>query len=107
MNAQTQTRSAPAWKSYLPIVDQTFRGATPDERRLRCRIMVMRDQANAARHKAVAWHADQALSTVEQLGLAYAMSSVSLDQLNAVRENMALLFQVAASLNVRCPEGSA
>lgn len=68
------------------------------DRENRCRMMHARDVANFTRHKVVAWPADQILSTIEQLGMAYAASQRPAHEIKIIREYMAELYRVAAGL---------
>lgn len=96
MNAQT-----PAWQRYVPIVDCLIPSVRVDERELRARLMVMRDRAIQVRQKNdPSWAADQLLSTIEQLGCAYATGSLDVADLQVVRASMADLFRLAAALEV-------
>jgi hypothetical protein len=67
--------------------------------------MALRDKAINERHKGYPWDADSAFHQIEQLGIAYATADASMSELEAVRECMAHLFQIAAVLVTRGPSG--
>jgi hypothetical protein len=103
MNAPADIRPKPAWHRHLPTVDALRPGEANPMRRARSRIMGLRDLATKARMDGAEWHADQVLATVEQLGVAYALATVPIDELEALLDTMAALMTQAASLQVRCP----
>lgn len=100
MNAPAGIIKAPAWKNYLPMVDTFCAGASPDERRVRARMMALRDVASEARHDPGNLSADMILTAVQRLGLVHATAPAPLHNLQAIGESMAELLTIAAKVSV-------
>lgn len=98
MNAPAQIKP-PAWKRHLPRVDAFCTGIGADERKMRCRVLELQDQATAGRRAGHNWAADQILFTVEQMGLAFALAPMAIHDLRAVGESMADLLTIAAKVS--------
>lgn len=103
MNAPVNIARDAGWRRYLPIVDAFCRDAGDEERKMRCRVMSIRDQAAHARTKADNWAANAALAAVEQIGLANATTSMPVENLRMIGEAMSDLFLIAAKLEVAGP----
>lgn len=103
MNAPANITTETGWRRYLPIVDTFCSAADIEERKMRCRVMAIRDQAAHARTKAENWAAQSALATVEQLGLANSTTAMPIERLKAIGEAMAEMFALAVKLEVAGP----
>ena len=94
--------NAPVVDRYGPTLDALRPGCGPEERRLRCGILYLRDRATAALRVA-GWEARCILEHIEALAAVHAFATMPTEELAELRRGMIRLMQTAMALDMRGP----
>ena len=94
--------NAPVVDRYGPILDVLRPGCGPEERRLRCGILYLRDRATAALRVA-GWEARPILAHIEALAAVHGVATMPAEELRELRGQMVRLLSVAMALDMRGP----
>ena len=93
---------ATAVERYGTSLDALRPCCCPDERRLRCGLLYLRDRATAGQRVA-GWEAGLVLQVIETLALAHTYATMPIEQLRELHHGMVRLLTVAMALEMRGP----